>query len=120
MTAEEMLKRTKAFAIETARFILGLEFNSVNKAYSNQLIRCSSSVAANYRAARRAKSKADFIYKLKVVEEELDESILFLELLSEFNSTKSLLIDKLKNDAEELLRIIVATINTIRSKTSGA
>lgn len=57
----------------------------MNKNYSNQLVRCSSSVGANYRAACRAKSTADFLNKLKIVEEELDETMFFLELLEEFN-----------------------------------
>jgi four helix bundle protein len=103
MNAEQMKQRTKAFAIDTAQFILSLNYTVVNKAYSNQLIRCSSSVAANYRAVRRAKSKADFINKLKIVEEELDESLCFLELLLEFNKDKENII---RNFIERRGRII--------------
>ena len=115
-----MKQCTKSFAFETARFIMQLEYSIVNKAYSNQLIRCSSSVGANYRAVRRAKSKADFINKLKIVEGELDESLFFLELLVEFNQHKKDIIQKLMKEAEELLRIIVATLNTARNnKTSN-
>lgn len=118
MTSEDMKQRTKSFAFETARFIMQLEYSIVNKAYSNQLIRCSSSLGANYRAVRRAKSKADFINKLKIVEEELDESLFFLERLVEFNQKD--IIQKLMKEAEELLRIIVATLNTARNnKTSN-
>ena len=72
--------------------------------------------AANYRAARRAKSKADFINKLKIVEEELDESLLFLELLAEFNPLKKARIQELSSEGEQLLKIIVATINSLRRK----
>ena len=56
--------------------------NLVNRAYGNQLIRSASSVGANYRATRRAKSNADFINKFKIVEEELDESLFFLEMIN--------------------------------------
>ena len=90
MNAEEMKMRTKKFAIDVGHFILGLDRNDLNRNYSNLLIRCSSSVGANYRAVRRAKSKPDFINKLKIVEEELDESLFFLELLSEFNLIKKI------------------------------
>lgn len=119
MNAEQMKQRTKAFAIDTAQFILSLNFTVVNKAYSNQPIRCSSSVAANYRAVRRAKSKADFINKLKIAEEELDENLCFLELLLEFNKNKENIIRVLLKEGEELLRIIVASINSARNRTSN-
>ena len=69
MDWNEMLKRTKQFAIDCGHFILSLEMNIVNRTYSSQLIRSSSSVAANYRATRRAKSNADFINKFKIIKE---------------------------------------------------
>ena len=78
MTSEDIKGRTKVFALDTARLIIESEQNLVNRTYAHQLIRCSSSVAANYRAVRRAKSTADFINKLKIVEEEIDESLFFL------------------------------------------
>jgi len=115
MNAEEMKRRTKQFALNVGHLVLQLERNDLNRNYNNQIIRSSSSVGANYRGVRRAKSKADFINKLKIVEEELDESLFFLELLHEFNLAKRGLIDKIHIDGEELLKIIVATINTSRS-----
>ena len=82
----DMKARTKKFTLDCAflcsKFPSSREFN----AYINQLIRCSSSVGANYRASQRAKSTADFINKLKIVEEEADESNFFLEILLEINS----------------------------------
>ena len=114
MDAEEMKRRTKKFAVDIGHLILQLEKNDINRNYCNQLIRSSSSVAANYRAVRRAKSKADFINKLKIVEEELDESLLFLELLTEFNEIHKNQIATIYKDGEELLRIIVASINSSR------
>ncbi len=86
MDAEEIKKRTKQFAVDVGRLTLLLEKNDINRNNSNQIIRAGSSVGANYRASGRAKSKADFINKLKIVEEESDESLFFLELLFEFNS----------------------------------
>lgn len=78
MDAEEMKIRTKSFAIGGAKFSQKLPDTQINRIYRNQIIRSSSSVGANYRAARRAKSTPDFINKLKIVEEELDESLFFL------------------------------------------
>lgn len=69
MDANEMIKRTKQFAVDCVHMILSLPTNVINHAYSAQLIRSSSSGGANYRATRRAKSKADFINKFKIVEE---------------------------------------------------
>jgi four helix bundle protein len=82
---KDMLLRTKQYAIANARLVLSIPVNIVNRNYCDQLSRSASSTGANYRAACRAKSKADFINKLKIVEEELDETVFFLELLVELN-----------------------------------
>lgn len=116
---EKMLARTKKFAIECWILCSNLPKTREYNAYINQLIRCSSSVGANYRAAQRAKSTADFINKLKIVEEEIDESKYFLELLSEivfiekphFESN----FPSLLKEADELTVIIVASIKTSRN-----
>lgn len=81
MSIEKLKQRYKDFAIKVAELIRELPVNNINNPYCNQLIRSSSSAAANYRAACRGKSTSDFINKLKIVEEELDEAIFFLELL---------------------------------------
>lgn len=114
MNSETLKFRTKAYSISIGKLINSLPYNILNKNYSNQLVRCSSSVGANYRAACRAKSTADFLNKLKIVEEELDESMFFLELLEEFNP--DLKVEMLKNwkEGNELLAIIVSSIITIR------
>ncbi|HUR10256.1 MAG TPA: four helix bundle protein [Flavitalea sp.] len=114
MDQQEMKHRTKQFAIDIGYLVISLDKNEINQPFKNQVIRSSSSVAANYRAARRAKSKADFINKLKIVEEELDESLLFLELLAEFNLNKSKEIATVYIEGEVLLKIIVASITTSR------
>lgn len=74
MDAEELKLRTKQFAIDVARLTPSLPENRVNNAYCNQIVRSASSTGASYRAVQRTKLKADHINKLKIVEEELDES----------------------------------------------
>ncbi|MEZ5195839.1 MAG: four helix bundle protein [Bacteroidales bacterium] len=81
MTSQELKDRTKKFAIEIVRLYEFMPKTLPNKIFFGQLMRSGSSVGANYRAACRAKSTADFINKLKIAEEEADESIYFLELL---------------------------------------
>ena len=114
MDSEEMKRRTKNFAIKVAQLTQRLPANPVNKAYSGQIIRSSSSAGANYRASLRAKSKPDFINKRKIVEEELDESLFFLELLEVFNESSKTEIKELYSEGEILLKIIVASIVSSR------
>jgi four helix bundle protein len=112
MDKNELKKRTKQLAVNTGWLCLKLPFNAVNKEYVSQLVRSSSSGGANYRAACRAKSKPDFINKLRIVEEELDESMYFFELLAEFNPTLKDELRGLYKEADELLSIIITSINT--------
>ena len=114
MTSEEMPRRTKLFGIDCGHLVLSLEANAVNRAYGEQLIRSGSSVGANYRATRRAKSTSDFINKFKIVEEELDESLFFLEIIAEFNKDKREKMAILYKEEEELLKIIVSSLKTLR------
>ena len=116
MTSNDMIKRTKQFAVDCGHLILSLEQNIINRAYSSQLIRSSSSVGANYRATRRAKSNADFINKFKIVEEEIDESLYFLELIVEFNKEKRDKLAMIYKEGEELLKMIVSSLKTLRKK----
>lgn len=109
-----MKSRTKLFAINVALLTQKLPESQINRPYINQIIRSSSSVGANYRASRRAKSNADFINKLKIVEEELDESLFFLELLEFFNQFVKEEINTLHKERETLLKIIVASIVSSR------
>ena len=102
----------KGLAVRTARLCMKLPPNIINKVYTGQTIRSSSSSASNYRAACRGKSKADFINKLKITEEELDETMFFYEMLAEFNPDFRDELRELYKEADELLSIIVASINT--------
>jgi four helix bundle protein len=114
MSIQNLKNRFKAFAISVAELIQNLPKNNINNAYSNQLIRCSSSSAANYYAACRGKSSADFINKLKIVEEELDESVFFMDLLNHFNPQLSGTLSTPMKEGNELLSITVQSIKTAR------
>jgi four helix bundle protein len=108
----DIMKRLKVLAVNTGKLCLSLPNNIINKTYIGQIVRCSSSASANYRSACRGKSKADFINKLRISEEELDESMHFYELLAEFNEDFKKELRELYKEANELLSIIVASINT--------
>jgi four helix bundle protein len=116
---KDLKQRTFDFAVSVAKLILELPNNAVNRAYFRQIIRSSSSIGANYRAARRAKSNKDFINKLKIVEEESDETLYFLELLIELNKNQIHLIEPLHLEGTEILKIIVASINTTKRRIAN-
>lgn len=117
MTKEELKDRNKSFVIDVIDLIERLPKNMTFSVFSRQLLRCSSSVGANYRAACRAKSTADFINKLKIVEEEIDEADYFLELIEYADKgANSIKIKSLRSEADELLSIYVASIKTVRAK----
>jgi four helix bundle protein len=121
MTKEELISRNKKFAIGVLTAIDGLPSNRLYDALVRQLVRSSTSVGANYRAACRAKSTADFINKLKIVEEEADESSYFLDLLYEIDKgkNKEILMSLLK-ESNELVSIYVASLKTMREKVKAA
>lgn len=112
MDKDEFKRRTKKLAIDVAVFCKTISFDSVVKHYIDQIIRSSSSVGANYRAACRAKSKPDFINKMRIVEEEADETMFFLELICEFYPDRRNEITALYKEANEILAMTVSSINT--------
>ena len=117
-----MLKRTKKFAIDCWILCSKIPKTREYNAYVNQLIRCSSSVGANYRATQRAKSAPDFINKLKIVEEEADESHFFLELIQDITMIEQIglnsEIEFLLKEANEITAIIVSSLKTARINNS--
>lgn len=113
----DLKTRTKKIAIDCWKLCLKIPKSREYDAWVRQLIRCSSSVGANYRASQRAKSTADFIYKLKIVEEEVDESVYWLELFHEVLDSNNDDILKLKNEGNELLAITVASIKTAKKNS---
>lgn len=109
---EQIQERTKRLAIGIIRQCSRLPKTVENQIISRQLIRASCSVGANYRAVSRAKSPADFINKLNIVEEEADESIFWLEMLEELENKHSQSISGLRSEMTEILAIVVAAKKT--------
>ena len=116
MNEAEMKKRTKNFAKEIIKLCRKLPANREGRLIGNQIFRSGTSVAANYRAACRAKSTADFISKLAIVEEEADETLFWLELIHEMEILNKPLIDILMKENDEIIAIIVSSIKTARKK----
>ena len=116
MNEEDLKKRTKQFALRVIRLVEALPRTRTAQVIGNQLLRSATSVAANYRAACRARSQADFIHKLGIVEEEADESLFWLELVVETNLMLAARVQDLIQEADELTAIFVASRKTAKSK----
>jgi four helix bundle protein len=114
MTREQMKSRTKAFASRIVKLCSSLPANWVARTLGKQLLRSGTSVGANYRAVCRAKSNSDFINKLRIVEEECDESLFWMELLVDNDLVKPFLLSALMKEADEILAIVVASAKTAR------
>ena len=114
MNEQAMKDRTKRFGIRVIRLVESLSRGRAAEVIGRQLIRSATSVGANYRSACRAKSRADFVAKLAIVEEEADESGYWLELLIEAGLVKAALLGPLLKEANEIVAIIVASIKTSR------
>jgi four helix bundle protein len=114
MTPDEMKRRTKAFAVRCLRLADSLSGKPSGRTVANQLARCGTSVGANYRSACRARSKAEFLSKLGVVEEEADETGFWLEVVIEHGMKPASQVESLLAEADELTRIITASITTAR------
>src|SRR6266581_7999685 len=107
MTEKEMKQRTKAFALRVIKLTVTLSKDFVGRRLGDQLLRSGTSVAANYRAACRARSKADFISKLGIAEEEADESAFWMEMLVESGLIPKQKLEGLLDEADQLTAIIV-------------
>jgi four helix bundle protein len=116
MSPEEFKKRTKAYALRIIRLVLSLDSSQVTRAMGGQLLRAGTSVGANYRSACRARSRADFISKMGVVEEECDESLYWMELMIDAGIVKQPLLTDLIKEGNEILSLVVASRKTARSK----
>jgi four helix bundle protein len=118
MTEAELKERTKQFALRIMSLVDALPKTPVGRTIGHQLVRCGTSVGANYRAACRGRSKADFIAKLGIVVEESDESAYWLELIIAGKLLKRELVESLLQEANELTAIFTSSINTSRVKKS--
>ena len=109
-------QRTKAFALRVIRLVNALPKTRTADVIGKQLLRCGTSVGANYRAACSAKSHADFAAKMSVVQEECDESIYWMELIVEARIVDKQRLSDLMAEAQEILSMTVASIKTSRTR----
>jgi four helix bundle protein len=125
--SDELKRRTRKFALDTLVLSAQLAKRPETQHVHSQVLRASSSVAANYRAACRARSRAEFISKLGTVEEETDESLFWLEMLRDVHDVlripaaleKSNELTRLIGEADQLLRIVVSSKKTAREGLQG-
>jgi len=112
-----MKQRTKTYANRVVKLCSSLPGNWIAQTLGKQLLRSGTSVGANYRAVCRAKSNPDFIHKLRIVEEECDESLFWMELLVDNNLVKASRLQSLMKEADELLAIVVSSAKTARTSS---
>ncbi|MEO8041998.1 MAG: four helix bundle protein [Acidobacteriota bacterium] len=117
MTQDELKKRTKEFALRVAKLVAAFPNTYMGRHVGGQLTRSSTSVPATYRAACWARSKAEFIAKMGIVEEEADESVFWIEFAVDASLVKPNLVGGLLNEASQLVSIFVTSINTARGRT---
>jgi len=116
MALSDLKQRTKKFALDVIKFTSTLSRGIAADLISRQLIRSGTGTAANYRASCRAKSRRDFIAKLGTAEEEADETALWLEILTESGLASGPALTRLLDEADQLTRIFVTSINTARRR----
>jgi four helix bundle protein len=118
---EKMFKeRTKRLALAVIQMVGKFPRSVVADAVGRQIVRSATSVGANYRAACRSKSTADMINKLKVVEEECDETAYWLELIVEANLFAKEMVAPLAKEADEILAMTVASLKTLRARQANS
>ena len=114
MTKDELKLRTKQFAINIIKLVEDLPNTKAGNTIGNQIIRSGTSVAANYRSACRARSNADFISKITIVEEECDETLFWIELIMDSGLLKKDRLTDMIREANELTAIFTATGRTAK------
>ncbi len=120
MSTEDFRRRTFQFGIRVIRLTKSLLKTDAARVIGKQLLRCATAVGANYRAAARARSRADFIAKMGIVEEECDETLYWLEMLIELRLINADRSKELRTEGNEILAIVVASIRTARRNAKGA
>ena len=116
---QQIKERTKRIGLDVIQLIDELPQKTAAYIIGRQLVRCSTSVGANYRAACRGKSLPDFINKLKIVEEEADETLYWFEMLEESGFVKKERLEPLKKETNEILSIVVSSIKTAQSRNTN-
>jgi four helix bundle protein len=116
MNEQEFKQRTKALALRVIKLVSSLPKNTVSEVIGKQLIRSGTAVGANYRAACRARSTADLIAKLRIVEEEADECLYWMELIVEAKLLEVTNLSSIMSETNEILAMTVASIKTLIAK----
>ena len=116
MKSEDLIRRTKKFAHRCIKLAMALPATALGKHLRGQILRCSTSVAANYRATCLSQSKASFVAKISIVLEEVDESAFWLEFIIDEKLLKKDLVEPLLKEAEELTAIFASSRKTANSK----
>lgn len=114
--SEQLLPRTKQFAQRVMKLVDRLPKSNAANVVGRQVLRSATSIGANYRAARRALSPAEFCSKMGIVEEEADESVYWLELLVESGLVAEARMKSLLQEANELVAMTVASIRTAKRR----
>jgi four helix bundle protein len=114
MTPDELRTRTKSFALRVVKVYRSLPRTADAQVMGKQLLRCGTSVAANYRASCRARSRAEFAARIGVVVEEADETGFWLEMLADAGIVSMALLKELLQEAKELTAIFTATQQSVR------
>ena len=120
MNEAQLAERTKAFALRIVRLVAALPKNRETDVLGRQLLRAGTSIGANYREARRGRSKPDFAAKIGVCLQEADESSYWLELLAESGIVRPHLLTDLQAEANELIAIFAASAKTARRRSDVA
>ena len=116
MNPEELKKRTKDFALRTMELVEDFPKTTAASVIGRQVVRSATSVGANYRSARRARSHADFISKINIALEEADESAYWLELARDKGLVSGEVAAQLLKEANELTAIFMSSVNTARKR----
>jgi four helix bundle protein len=111
----QLRDRTKAFALRVIRMSDSLPRTRSGSVIGNQVLRSATGMAANYRAAGRSRSKAEFVAKIGVVIEEADETVFWLEMLQDSGIVKPTKLDSMLDEANQLLAIFTASRRTAKS-----
>jgi four helix bundle protein len=115
MDADELKQRTKKFGLRVIRLVESLPRTPTANVIGNQLLRSGTSVGANYRAACRGRSPAEFSAKIGIVIEEADESLYWMEMLTDAKIVPASTLEDLMQEANEIIAIMIASIKTVRS-----
>jgi len=114
MREPDLMKRTKSFSLRVIRLYVAIVKDALSEVLGKQLLRSATSVGAQYREARRARSRAEFCSKVQCCIQEMEESIYWLELIAESGVVKPTLLADLQTEANELLAILVASVKTAK------